>query len=56
MNDEAQAILQSMLGRAITNYHMGEDGLHFELEDGRTVIFAGVFVIGVMEADEQVLH
>lgn len=56
MNEEAKAILNSMVGRVVADFHIGEDGLHFHMEDGRTVIFAGVFVIGMLEADEKVLH
>ena len=50
------ALLNGLMGRALVNWHVGDGGMHFALDDGRIVIFSGVFAIAVMQAEENVLH
>ena len=55
--DQAESdLLDSVIGRMVSAWHLGDGGLHFTLDDGRTVIFAGSFVVGIMEAEESCLH
>lgn len=49
-------LMDSMLGRMLTHWSIGDGGLHFTLDDGRTVIFAGHFVIAIMDSEEPCLH
>lgn len=48
--------MNGLMGRTLKGWHLGEEGMHFDLDDGRTVIFSGVFVIAVMNAEEPCLH
>lgn len=61
MNTEAEKdVMDSLIGRSLVDWHSGEDGMHFTLDDGRTVIFAtvggGIIVIGVFHPEEMQLH
>ena len=44
------------MGRTLKGWHIGDGGIHFDLDDGRVVIFSGSFVVAVYQAEENVLH
>lgn len=52
-NDES---LDSLMGRSIVEWSLCDEGMHFTLDDGRSVIFAGAFVIGIYAAEDAVVH
>ena len=57
MEPESNAeVLNGIIGRSLVSWHVGEGGIHFNLDDGRIVIFSGAFVIAVYAAEENVLH
>jgi len=49
-------VMDGLMGHAMTSWHIGDEGMHVELDDGRMVIFSGMFVIAVYEPEEQRLH
>lgn len=49
-------VLDTLMGHAISGWHLGDGGIHFDLDDGRVVIFAGVFILSVLQAEEPCLH
>lgn len=58
MNSEVsnEDILNDLIGKSIVDWHMGDGGIHFDMDDGKVVIFSGAFVIAVMGAEENALH
>ena len=56
LTESNEDLLNSLRGRAIVDWHMGDGGMHLDLDDGKVVIFSGAFVIAVMGAEIEVLH
>lgn len=55
MADEIyEDVMNSLIGRTILEWSMGDDGLHFRMSDGRIAIFGGAFYIAVV--DEKTVH
>ena len=54
--DTNEVLLDSIKGRKLVDWHIGDGGIHFDLDDGKVVIFSGAFVIAVMCAENEVLH
>ena len=48
--------LDSIIGRCLMEWHIGDDGLHFDLDDGKVLILTGAFVVAVMKPIECPLH
>lgn len=48
--------LDSIIGRVMVAWHLGEDGMHFDLDDGKILIISGAFVVAVMKPVECPLH
>ena len=48
--------LDGIMGRCLVEWHIGEDGLHFDLDDGKVLILTGAFIIAIMKPDECPLH
>lgn len=53
---EEEAIVESLKGSVIAGCSLTEEGAHFVLEDGRVVVFAGNFILGVTRPDKQTLN
>lgn len=49
-------VLNGIMGRALVGWHLGDGGIHFDLDDGRVLVLAGAFVVAVYAAEENVLH
>lgn len=49
-------MVRTLLGRRINGWYVKDGGMHIDLDDGRTVVVAGAFVVGIMEADKSHLH
>ncbi len=49
-----EAVLDSITGHAIVQWHMGEGGMHFTLDDGRVLIIVGA--MGVLSAEQTTVH
>lgn len=52
----SEETLNGLIGRSLRDWHLGDDGIHFSLDDGRILIFAGRFAIAVLQAEEPCLH
>lgn len=48
----ATALVRGLAGLRILGGEECEDGLHMELDDGRTLIFTGKFVIATYRAEK----
>ena len=48
--------LDGIMGRCLMEWHIGDDGLHFDLDDGKVLILTGAFVVAVMKPVECPLH
>lgn len=46
--------LDSLVGRSFVEWHRGDEGFHFLLDDGRTIVIVGV--IGILLAEDHVIH
>lgn len=58
MSEANQEVLDSLKGRAIRDWHLGEGGMHMEMDDGRIVVFAAsnnLLIIAVY-AEEHAVH
>lgn len=53
---EEESIIESLRGAVIAEGSLTDEGLHFVLEDGRIVVFAGSFILGVARPDKQTLN
>jgi hypothetical protein len=51
-----RAALDSLVGRAIDDWTIGDDGIHFHMNDGKTAIISGIFWIAIMDTEDEVLH
>ena len=49
-----EAVLDSMVGHAIVQWHVGDGGMHLILDDGRALIIIGA--MGVMSAETATVH
>lgn len=56
MSLDSEDTMNSILGRCLVGWRMGDDGMHFTLDDGRMLIFTGVFEIAVYSAEDTVVH
>ena len=56
MNLDPDGLIQSITGSGILGGDIGDGGFHLYLDDGRIVVFTGMFVIGVLSAEERVLQ
>lgn len=58
MTEEAspldEAVLDSVMGHVIVQWHMGEGGMHLMLDDGRVLIIIGA--MGVLSAEPTTVH
>lgn len=46
--------MDSLIGRTITDWSLGDEGLHFHMSDGRIAVIVGMFYMAVL--DEKTLH
>ena len=51
-----EEVLDGLVGRRLVAWHLGDGGIHFDMDDGKVVIFSGAFVIAVMAAENERLH
>ncbi|OGT57542.1 MAG: hypothetical protein A3E01_08370 [Gammaproteobacteria bacterium RIFCSPHIGHO2_12_FULL_63_22] len=51
-----EAVLNGIMGHALTSWELGDGGMHFALDDGRQIIFARSFVIAVIVPKAAVVH
>lgn len=49
-----ESFMEEIKGLSIVGGRCGEDGFHFELSDGRYLIIAGDFVMGVCRVGEAI--
>jgi hypothetical protein len=49
----SEELLNSLVGRTLKEWHLGEDGLYFGLDDGRKIF---VVAMAVTIAEEPCLH
>lgn len=49
-----EVVLDSMVGHAIVQWHLGEGGMHLILDDGRVLIIIGA--MGVISAEPTTVH
>ena len=54
--DSDNEVMSSIVGRSIQQYWITPEGLHFNLDDGRVVIFVGQFIVSVAMLDKTTLH
>ena len=54
--DTDNEVMSSIVGRSIQQYWITPEGLHFNLDDGRVVVFAGNFVVAVVHQYEPTVH
>lgn len=53
----AERILEQIEGATIvSSFVEHEEGLHLVLQDGRMVVFAGAFCVGILNPDDRVLQ
>lgn len=52
-NDNADA-LNTLVGRCVVEWHRGDNGYHFLLDDGRMLVIVGV--MGILLPEEHVIH
>lgn len=50
------AVMDGILGHVIDRYQVTPEGMHFFLDDGRIVLFAGTFIIAVYTAEAHRVH
>ena len=55
-NDADEAVMNGLIGRQLLGWSMQEDGMHFDLDDGRVVVIAGVFALAVFTPKSVVVH
>ena len=54
---EAEEVLSQLEGATIVaSYIEDEEGLHLVMQDGRVLIIAGAFVLGVHRVERKKLH
>lgn len=53
---EFDAILEQAKGHAISGGEVTHDGLHFTLDDGKTIIISGEFVIAIYRVEPATLQ
>lgn len=53
---EEPEVLTDLKGRRIRAVTVTEDGMHIDLDDGRTVVIAGSFCVAVMAPRDMALH
>ena len=46
-NTSDETVMNGLLGRSIVGWSMQDDGMHFDLDDGRVIVVAGVFALSV---------
>ena len=49
-------IMDSLVGRHITGWSNGDDGLHFHLDDGKICIISGRFWLAVVGVNGDSIH
>jgi hypothetical protein len=49
-----EVVLDSVMGHAIVQWHLGEGGMHLVLDDGRALIILGQ--MGVLSAETTTVH
>ena len=50
------AVLNTLLGRELTAWELCDGGMHFQLDDGRTLILTGSFALAVFKTMPKVVH
>lgn len=53
---EERAVLQSVQGQRIVAVTVTKDGMHIDLDDGRTVVIAGTFCAALIRPRDTALH
>ena len=57
MTSEAdEKVLKGILGRTLADWKLCDDGMHFTLDDGTILIFAGMFSIAVFRPTKDIIH
>lgn len=56
MDLDPDRLIPALIGRSIVSGDVGESGFHLDLDDGRTLVFTGVFAIGLLDSVEQTLQ
>ena len=46
-NTTVSDLMEAVSGRVISGGDVTEDGMHLYLDDGKVLIFAGAFVVGI---------
>lgn len=49
-----EELMEAVMGQRIVYGEETDDGMHFNLEDGRVLIFTGEFVVSIYNAASQV--
>lgn len=55
-NTSDETVMNGLLGRLIVGWNMQDDGMHFELDDGRSIVLTGVFCLAVFTPTEKNIH
>lgn len=54
---DMETLVEAMKGLSIVGGgYEGEDGIHFELSDGRLLIVTGRFIVGLCRVHKEELH
>ena len=56
MTELNSEILDGLVGRQIQGWTEGDDGIHFQLSDGRMAIISGTFWIAVVKYPDDIIH
>jgi len=55
-NETDVTVMDGLIGRALIGWSMQDDGMHFDLDDGRVVVIAGMFALAVFTPKSVVVH
>jgi len=55
-NNINEIVMNGVIGCSLTGWSMQDDGMHFDLDDGRVIVIAGVFALVVFNPRAEVFH
>lgn len=53
---DVESLVEYLKGSFIVGGGKADDGMHFELSNGSTIVFVGQFVVGVIRGQEENIH